>query len=156
MGLGAQLVPAFSEAHRYKLNVAAVFKAGKWIWASDYLGRFSGAQIIIYCRCHFYSGIGTGGSACRHLFRGAQIWTRMSPPFLQLKWGTGGSACRCLFKSAQVWTECCRRFCGTQVKIQFRGHSGIGTGGTYCRRLFRGAQGTGMNFMYQMYLTVSP
>ncbi len=28
MGLGAQLVAAFSEAHRYELNVAAVFKAG--------------------------------------------------------------------------------------------------------------------------------
>jgi hypothetical protein len=28
MGLGAQLVAAFSEAHRYDLNVAAVSKAG--------------------------------------------------------------------------------------------------------------------------------
>ncbi len=45
MGLGAQLVAAFSEAHRYELNVAAVFKARR----------------------------GTGSSACRRLFRGAQV-----------------------------------------------------------------------------------
>jgi hypothetical protein len=45
MGLGAQLVAAFSEAHRYELNVGTVSKAG----------------------------MGTGSSPCRRLFRGAQV-----------------------------------------------------------------------------------
>ncbi len=50
MGLGAQLVAAFSEAHRYELNVAAVSKAGMGTGGpggSACHRRLSGAQIII-------------------------------------------------------------------------------------------------------------
>ncbi len=45
LGLGAQLVAAFSEAHRYEQDVAAVSNAG----------------------------MGTESSTCRPLFRGAQV-----------------------------------------------------------------------------------
>ncbi len=53
--LGAQLVAAFSEAHRYELNVAAVSKAG----------------------------MGTRGSACRRCLSGAQIIIQLSRRFLK-------------------------------------------------------------------------
>jgi hypothetical protein len=60
MGLGAQLVAAFSEAHRYEQIVAAVSKAGIFAGMQTgglaFLRRSGGTQIIIQCCRRFYSG----------------------------------------------------------------------------------------------------
>ncbi len=69
--LGAQLVAAFSEAHRYELNVAAISKAGMGLGA-QLVAAFSEVHRYPQCR-RFQSGNVNWGSTCLSRFSGAQI-----------------------------------------------------------------------------------